>query len=207
MPREVNPLGLVTADSGDYSKKARAAGSQSGASFICPHAPHGPDLTFNPLVLFYSRTGTNRIVAKEIAEELGAELSEILDLKRRSGPIGWLRSGYDAYRRRLTKIELKVDLVGRDPVVIGTPIWSGRMTPAVRTLLTENRLEGQKVAFFSVSAFGRPESAFEEMSSLAAGAELVATLPLSVKEFKSGTYVEKVKTFVRLIKDAFQEPS
>jgi len=184
-----------------------STGNQKRRVIYIPIFAPRPDLTFNPLVLFYSRTGTNRIIAKEIAEELGAELSEILDLKRRSGPIGWLRSGYDAHRRRLTKIELKVDLMGRDPVVIGTPIWSGKMTPAVRTLLTENRLEGKKVAFFSVSGFGRPESAFEEMSTLAVGAELVATLPLSAKEFKSGTYVEKVRTFVRLIKEAFQEAS
>lgn len=161
-------------------------------------------MTYNPIVVFYSRTGTNRMLAQEIAEELEAGLHEIVDLKRRMGPIGWLRSGYDAFRGRLTQIEFEVDLTGYDPVVIGTPVWSGRMTPAVRTLLGQQSLRGKRVAFFSVSGFGKPESAFKAMKALTNGSEFLGTLSLSVNEFKSTEHHERVKSFTRLIKEACQ---
>ncbi len=157
-------------------------------------------MPFKPLVVFYSRTGNNRALAREIARRLGAKLAEIVDLKRRSGPMGWMRSGYDGMRERLTHIKLDADLAEHDPILIGTPIWAGKMTPAVRTFLTEHELSGKRIAFFSVSGFGRAEAAFDEMKNMAQGTELIATLSLSLKEFGSERSAEKVASFIDLIK-------
>ena len=48
------------------------------------------------LVAYYSRTGTTKKVGEAIAKALKADIDEIIDLKKRSGAIGWVVSGKDA---------------------------------------------------------------------------------------------------------------
>jgi len=40
------------------------------------------------LVVYYSRTGNARFVAETIAAEIGADVEEVVDMKKRSGPLG-----------------------------------------------------------------------------------------------------------------------
>ena len=41
------------------------------------------------LVVYYTRTGKTKFVAEAIATQLGADLEEVVDLKKRGGAIGW----------------------------------------------------------------------------------------------------------------------
>ena len=59
----------------------------------------------NTLVVYYSRTGKTKFVAEKVATKLKAEIEEVLDLKNRSGRIGFLKAGYDATRGNETKSE------------------------------------------------------------------------------------------------------
>ena len=56
------------------------------------------------LVVYYSRTGNTRAVAERIAQELGAEIEEVLDKKKRSGALGFLLGGKDATMGNKTEI-------------------------------------------------------------------------------------------------------
>jgi flavodoxin len=101
------------------------------------------------LVVYYSRTGKTKWIAETIAATLCADLEEIVDLKKRGGPIGWIAGGKDATRKSLTEIApVKRNPVDYDLVVVGTPIWAWSPTPAIRTYLCQNDLEGKKVALF-----------------------------------------------------------
>jgi flavodoxin len=88
------------------------------------------------LVVYYTRTGNARFVAETIAAEVGADIEEVIDLKKRSGILGWLRGGSDARKGKETEI------------VVGTPIWAGKPTPGINTYLKKNDLSGKKVAAF-----------------------------------------------------------
>ena len=73
----------------------------------------------SPLVVYYSRTGNTRKLAKIIAEKLKADIEEIEDSTSRSGPLGWLRAGRDAGLKSLTKLKpLKKDPSNYDMVII-----------------------------------------------------------------------------------------
>ncbi|MFH2027554.1 MAG: hypothetical protein ABIJ08_00305 [Nanoarchaeota archaeon] len=85
------------------------------------------------LITYYSRTGTTRKVANEIAVQLGCDTDEIIDKTKRSGPLGYITSGRDAMKKSLTEIETKKDPSQYDLVIIGTPIWAWTMAPAIRT--------------------------------------------------------------------------
>jgi flavodoxin len=148
------------------------------------------------LVAYYSRTGTTRTVGEALAKELGADRDEIVDLKKRTGlrPIRFLIAGRDAMARKLTDIRFERPAEEYDLVVIGTPVWAGRITPAVRTYLSSQRLEGKRVAFFCTNEFSH-EGVFEEMKKMIPNSIFVGALGVPAKEVKSGAYVEKVKQF------------
>jgi hypothetical protein len=74
-------------------------------------------------------------------------MEEIIDQKNRSGPIGWLTAGKDARKGSETLIApIKKNPANYDLIVIGTPNWASRITPAIRTYLKKNSFTGKKVA-------------------------------------------------------------
>ncbi|MCD6551226.1 hypothetical protein [Thermotoga sp.] len=100
------------------------------------------------LVAFYSRDGHTRKVAKLIAKRLNADIDEIEDKKPRKGLIGFLIAGYDATRGKTTEITFSKDPSDYEIVILGSPVWNGRLTPAVRTYLLENKEKIKKACFF-----------------------------------------------------------
>jgi len=98
------------------------------------------------LVAYYSRTGNTNKIAKQIAKELKTDIDEIKDKTNRKGFLNLIKAGFHAISRKETKIKTKKDPSKYDLVIIGTPVWAGRETPAVRTYLKNNKFN--KVAFF-----------------------------------------------------------
>ncbi len=131
------------------------------------------------LIAYYSRTGNTKQVAETLAEKLDADIDEIKDMKDRSGIVGWLMGGKDAFRENTTEIAFKKDPKDYDLVVIGTPVWAGTMTPAVRMYLKNNF---KKVAFFCTYG-GSEGKTFAEMQKISK--KPVATLGLNQRELNA----------------------
>jgi len=147
------------------------------------------------LVVFYSRTGNIRRVAEAIAERLKADMEEIRDARSRSGMLGFLRSGYEALAGKLPKIQQ----VSRSPseydlVLIGSPVWVGKLSSPMRSYLTLYGRSIKQTAFFCTckSDEGR---AFKEMEALSK--KPIATLCIREKEIKSGEYIRKIEEFIK----------
>jgi|YelNatPaOPRAMG01_1025707.scaffolds.fasta_scaffold137967_2 flavodoxin len=150
------------------------------------------------LVVFYSRTGTTKKVAEAITYFLKCDVEEILDLKDRSGVLGWLSSGMDATLKKITEIEkAKKFPESYDVTIIGTPIWNNTMSAPVRTYISEYRDHFKSVAFFCTQ-YGFENNAFKEMEALC-GKRPVATLRLRRRQVKTGEYVNEVKQFCERI--------
>jgi flavodoxin len=131
------------------------------------------------LVLYYSRTGHTRDVARDVAAALGADLEAIVDPTRRSGLLGWLRCGYEAGRRRAAPIwPLVHEIDDYDLVVVGTPIWNGTVSSPARAALARLRGRLPAVAFFSTMSGDDAGRLFRDMES-ACGAAPTATLAVS----------------------------
>jgi flavodoxin len=130
------------------------------------------------LVVFYSRTGNARFVAQTIAAEVGADIEEVIDLKKRSGVIGYLRGGSDAKRGKETEIApTQKSPADYDLIIVGTPIWSGRPTPAITTWLKKNNLSGKKVAVFFVQGGERPQG-IEQTKALIPNSTYLGEIPI-----------------------------
>ncbi len=151
------------------------------------------------LVVVYSRTGNTLSVARRIAEYLEANLEVIDDKTNRKGVFGFLRSGYEAVRKRIPAIaEPKQDPGDYDLVIIGTPIWAGQMSSPVRAYLTRFNGHFKQVAFFATSGTGGHVKAFEEMAEIS-GAKLVATMELTMEQLRRGGDWESIKSFIEKV--------
>ncbi len=148
------------------------------------------------LVTYYSRTDITRKVAEELAHKLNADLEEIKDTQNRSGVLGFLKSGYQANRKKLTTLKpIEKDPEEYDLVVIGTPVWSGKMSVPVRTYLHQNKDKIKAAALFCTMGGSGMESTLKGMEEYV-GAP-VATIGLRKKDVENGAY--DLTTFINSI--------
>lgn len=148
------------------------------------------------LVAFYSRKGATKKVADAIAASLGCDSEEIIDTKNRKGLWGWLTSGRDATRKRLTVIkETTLDPTRYDIVILGTPNFGSKMAAATRTYIAQNKEGLKRIAFFCTSGGANHEGLLADMEE-SCGKKPLALLGLTNKEVLGGKYSEKVKKFV-----------
>lgn len=152
------------------------------------------------LVAFYSRDGHAREAARRIAEDLNANLDEIIDRKNRRGIFGFLRAGYDATMGKTTDIAFEKDPSNYDLVILGGPTWNGRVSPAIRTYLLQNRDKIKRVVFFTTCA-GRSGKCLEQME------ELYGKKPLLKKVIINKTFDEDIRELIeelkRLVRSTF----
>ncbi|MEF8873690.1 MAG: hypothetical protein V5A88_03345 [Candidatus Thermoplasmatota archaeon] len=150
------------------------------------------------LVVYYSRTGNTEKVGESMASKLDYGARKIIDKKDRSGISGYMKGGWDAWRENLTEIDLRrkeEDLSNYELIVIGTPVWAGKPTPAVRTYLSEKKEEIEEIAFFCTMGGSGYERTFQHLEEIS-GKEPVSTLAVREKEIEDGTYERAVKNFV-----------
>jgi len=152
------------------------------------------------LVAFYSRTGTTRKVANEIAKSLKCDVDEIIDEKKREGILGYLRSGKDATFKNPAKIKTSKDPSKYDLVVIGTPIWAYNMCSAVRTYITNNKDKFKKVAFFCTQGGSGGSTAFKSIRELCNKAP-VLTIEFNAEDVINGDYIISAKAFAKYLKE------
>jgi hypothetical protein len=88
------------------------------------------------LVLYYSRTGHTRTVAKALAAALGARLLEIA-CRRYEGWTGPLAMAWDIFTRNRPAVTVPgLEDEDFDLTLVGGPVWAARPAPPVVSLLT-----------------------------------------------------------------------
>ncbi len=151
------------------------------------------------LVVFYSRTGVTAKVARKIAAAMPCELEEIIDTKSRAGLLGWLGGGRDAFRKKKTVIrQTEKPPAAYDLVILGTPVWAGNMTPAIRTYITQNKENLKEVAFFCTMGNAGEKRTLRKMEELC-GKKPSAVLAVKQKNVAAKGCDERVRQFVAAI--------
>ena len=130
------------------------------------------------LCIYYSRTGNTRRAVKAIAADLGAEIVAIRDGEERGGWRGYLRCGMDAMRtstRPLKPFETEKPLDRYKLVIVGSPVWGGRMAAPVRALLKRRGLEMKNVAYvLTRGSDRRSQEVYDQMDLYTAEKRLFA---------------------------------
>ena len=101
------------------------------------------------IVLYYSRTGKTAATAKALADKLSSEIIEIKDLKGRKGFIGYIKAALDARGMKTTPIEPNtINTADYDTICLGTPVWAGKPTPAINTIIKNTDIRGKDIILF-----------------------------------------------------------
>ena len=144
------------------------------------------------LVAYYSWSGSNRKVAQALAKELGADMEEIREANPRRGFLGLIVLGLSDLIGRGAKILPPSKEPSRyGLVVIGTPVWAGKVSSPMRQYLRENKGNFKSIAAFS--ACGDPPNAgkvFSQIESIT-GLKPIATMAVKGVSFNmSGKEME-----------------
>lgn len=151
------------------------------------------------LVAYYSRSGTTRRVATEIAQALGADLAEIRSRRRRTGVVGYLRSAVEA----MLEAGAQIDPVAADParydlVVLGSPVWYASLSSPLRTFVWQHRDAFKDVAFFCTQGARGGGRAADQLAS-ECRKDLRLTLILREAEVAQGSAAGKIREFAHQI--------
>lgn len=151
------------------------------------------------LVVYYTRTNTTRKIAEELARKIGADIREIIDLKDRGGAKGYVFGGRDAMLKKETKIkEIDIDAAVYDMIILGTPVWVGTMSPALRTFVLKYKSQIKKAAIFTTQGADRRQRIFNDIEELV-NQKPVGEIYFTTKEVVQNKYMEKLDDFINAI--------
>lgn len=99
------------------------------------------------LIVYYSFTGNNDILANDLKKRLSCDLLKIEETKKRTGFTILL----DIVFNRDAKLKPhKVSLLDYDNFIFMAPIWAGRLAAPLKTFLKNNRKEIRRYSFITV---------------------------------------------------------
>jgi len=148
------------------------------------------------LILYYSLTGNTRAGCEALKKELGASIMEIKDLRKRSGKWGFFKTAIGSLVGKHTKIEPeKLDLTGYQNIILGSPIWTGKLSMAIRTVIDRNRFDGKKVIIYTTTNAFEKEKYKEKSRNLLrkAGGDVVGYYQILAKDEVDGKKKDRTK--------------
>ncbi|MHC1746855.1 MAG: flavodoxin family protein [Cellulosilyticaceae bacterium] len=86
-------------------------------------------------VVCFSRTGNSERVAKKIAKLLSTRVIKISDGMDWTGKWGYVRAGYAAVTNKNVAIQVHGKIEASDEIILVSPLWAGKLTPAARDFL------------------------------------------------------------------------
>ena len=148
------------------------------------------------LILYYSLTGNTRAGCEVLQAELGADMIEIKDLRKRDGKWGFFKTAIASLVGKHTRIEPeKVDITKYHNIIIGSPIWTGKLSMAIRTLIDRNRFDWRKVIIYTTTNALEKEKYQEKSRNLVrkAGGNVVGYYQILAKEEVNGKKKDRTK--------------
>ncbi|MDR3472519.1 MAG: flavodoxin [Devosia sp.] len=152
------------------------------------------------LVVYFSLTGHTKQIAEAIAGALHADLDPIADAANRTfSPSHMIWFAMEAILQQMPQIhEPRHDPSEYDVVVIGTPVWAGRVAPPVHTYIDRYKAQFKHLALFCTEGGANGEHALKQMAELA-GFEPKAQLIVTEGELAAATFAPKVEAFVKTV--------
>ncbi len=151
------------------------------------------------LVVFYSRTGNTSLVAEKLAALFGADLERILvSGPQYEGRWGFIRAIFQSLTGRMPSIDNSISPRNYDLIIVGGPIWRGRIAPPVQAYLHRYAGDFKSMAVFVTHGGSSPVLAFQQMEEMS-GRGALATLAVTTAQITKGEYDGAVRAFAEMI--------
>lgn len=156
-------------------------------------------------IVFYSSTGNTRKTAELLASTLGVKAIEITCKAYTKGFLGPFRQAWDILKGNSPPIEVPPEALGENKLlVLGSPVWSAKPAPPMRTFLRKHVSDHENLAAF-VTCRGNseshpPENALSEMQSHIAR-KLGATAIFKEAEISDAQFPQRLSAFANELKN------
>ncbi len=127
------------------------------------------------LFIYYSFTGNGDSVA-DLLKEKGVDIRQVVRKKKlpKSFFLGVMTGGFLAginHKDKLVGFDSNID--GYDRIIIGSPIWNGKFSSPINTVLSELNLKEKEVVFVFCSGSGEGEKALKRINKEYPGSKVV----------------------------------
>ncbi|MGL5004895.1 MAG: flavodoxin family protein [Casimicrobium sp.] len=150
----------------------------------------------NVLIVYYSMSGHTKTLAERIARETGWTLARIEDATKQMGMLQQLRAVMSTFFGLKPNIRYSgPSPAAFDLIVLGGPVWVGKMAAPLRTFVANHRHEFKALALFCTYGGSGADKA---MKGLAARCTTPPSTTLAVTEaqLKSNDFGNAINTFV-----------
>ena len=108
----------------------------------------------NTCVAYFSKTGNTKIAAEYLAEKIGAKAIALSDGTNYKGLIGFMKGGMNASLSKKAKLDNKLfdEISKYERIVLATPVWAGKTTPAINTVLENVDWQDKEVYVMTTQA-------------------------------------------------------
>ena len=127
------------------------------------------------LFVYYSYTGNGDIVASTM-EKMGYELRKVIRKKSLPKSFFWgmMTGGFLAAIKHKDKLkDFDNNIEQYDEIVIGSPIWNGRLATPTNTVLANLNLKDKKLSFVLYSGSGEGLKASDRIKKEYPNAEII----------------------------------
>jgi flavodoxin len=115
------------------------------------------------LVVFFSFSGNNKLLALEIQKLSGCDIYQIEEPEKRSG----IRILFDVLFRRDPEIKRTEIQVSRyDHLILSAPIWAGRIANPLKTFLKVEKDKIREYSFITLCGAGGNKHLAEELTKV-----------------------------------------
>lgn len=105
-------------------------------------------------IVYFSRSNNTRIAAEYLSTKINAKTIELIEAESRKGLMGFIKSGYQASKQKVSKLTGKpwdeIELF--DEIYLMTPIWAGNGTPAINAFLDNVQFKNKKINIVTLQA-------------------------------------------------------
>ena len=118
------------------------------------------------LFIYYSYTGNGELVASKM-QEMGYEVRKVETVKKlpKTFFFAMMSGGFQACMKMKAKLkEFDYDISQFDEIVIGSPIWNGRIAPAINTVLANINFDNKKLSFIFYAGSGEGKKALKRVN-------------------------------------------
>lgn len=151
------------------------------------------------LIVYHSRTGHTRRIARHLADRLGADLDEIRIVQPMHGVLGYAACAIEAMAGLAPALRpMRHRPADYDLIIVGTPVWFWNLSSPVRSWLENFGSRGKRFAFFCTMGGSGASRVFAAMKELT-GREPLATLALTASEVDAAARA-KFDAFVREVR-------
>jgi flavodoxin len=151
------------------------------------------------LIVFYSYTGTSRLIAEALSAFYGWPVGEVRD---QTAGRSYLRSVLDSLLRRRPPVHYAgPPPQGFDCLVLVSPIWVGRLAGPMRSFVSTLGVFPPQVAVISAMGGGGAVEAERELGRLLGHPPLLTTACVE-REVRDGSYSARLKTFADAVQSS-----